>query len=160
MRELRPTDLPELTDVLRQCGAFTETEVICALELLDIVLKDPAQSDYRVAVAEENQDVQGYVLFGPVPLTEGNYMIYWIAVAPQGQGRGIGRRLLAHVEAEATADRARLICLETSSQGSYERTRNFYMQAGYHLESRIADFYRAGDDRLTYVKRFTCREEV
>lgn len=157
MRELRPGDFLALTDILRQCGAFNEAELACAQELLEIVLKDPAQSDYRVAVTEEAGCVLGYILFGPVPLTEGNYVIYWIAVAPQRQGRGIGRRLLAHVEALAVAEGARLICLETSSQGSYQRTRDFYTQAGYRLESRIGDFYRVGDDRLTYVKRFTCR---
>jgi hypothetical protein len=47
-----------------------------------------------------------------------------------------------------------LLCLETSSQGGYVRTRYFYEQAGYVEESCIRDFYKPGDDRLTYVKRF------
>jgi hypothetical protein len=47
-----------------------------------------------------------------------------------------------------------MVCLETSSQGGYSRTRSFYEKAGYLLESRIRDFYKPGDDRLTYVKRF------
>jgi hypothetical protein len=53
-----------------------------------------------------------------------------------------------------------MICLETSSQGGYERTRRFYDQAGYVEEARLRDFYKPGDDRITYVKRFSCREEI
>ncbi len=160
MRELQAADMSALTDILKRCGAFTEAEVACALELLETVLNDPAQGDYRVAVANREGRVLGYVLYGPVPLTEGTYDIYWIAVAPECQGQGVGRQLLAHAEEEIRGARGRLVCLETSSQGHYRRTRDFYRQAGYREESRIRDFYRPGDDRLTFVKRFTTMEDA
>lgn len=160
MRELFSTDLPALSVILHDCGAFTEVEIACATELLEIVLNDPQQQDYQVAVAEQDGQVSGYILYGPVPLTEGTYDIYWIAVAPQAQGRGVGRQLMAHAEEQAKIARGRMICLETSSQGHYQRTREFYRQAGYQEESRIRDFYRIGDDRLTYVKRFTDMEDA
>ena len=114
----------------------------------------PLQQDYEVVVADVGDHVAGYVLFGPVPLTEGNYDLYWIAVDPNIQGGGVGRRLMKHVEEQVRQRGGRLLCLETSSQGSYLRTRKFYEQAGYVEESCIRDFYKPGDDRLTYVKRF------
>ncbi len=160
MRELQTADMPFLTDILQRCGAFTDEEVACALELLETVLNDPAQRDYRVTVANRADRALGYILYGPVPLTEGTYDIYWIAVAPECHGQGIGRQLLAHAEEEIRTARGRLICLETSSQGHYQRTRDFYRQAGYREESRIRDFYRPGDDRLTFVKRFTTMEDA
>lgn len=159
MRELLAEDLPALTVILRECGAFTEIEVDCALELLQIVLDDPAQQDYRVAVADGPEGVRGYILYGPVPLTEGTYDIYWISVAPRCQGLGVGRALMNHAEEQARNAQGRMICLETSSQGFYQRTRDFYRQAGYREESRLKDFYRPGDDRLTYVKRFATMED-
>lgn len=155
MRSLECRDLPDLTRILRDTGAFTPAEVECAVELLEIVLDKPEQRDYLVAVAEEEGRVAGYILYGPVPLTEGNFDIYWIATDPAFQGRGIGRQLMAHTEEDARAKGGRMVCLETSSQGSYERTRRFYDQAGYVEESRIRDFYRPGDDRITYIKRFS-----
>jgi ribosomal protein S18 acetylase RimI-like enzyme len=155
MRSLEHADLPELERVLRATGAFNAAEVDCAMELLQIVLDDPAQQDYLVAVAEEAGKAAGYILYGPVPLTAGNYDIYWIATDPAVQGKGLGRQLMAHAEADARSRGARLVCLETSSQGGYERTRRFYDQAGYIQESCIRDFYKPGDDRLTYVKRFS-----
>jgi ribosomal protein S18 acetylase RimI-like enzyme len=154
MRSLRRTDLPDLTRILNETGAFTDVEVGCAVELLGIVLDDPNQKDYFVAVAEHEGRVAGYVLYGPVPLTEGTFDLYWIATDPALQGKGVGQRLMAAAEADARGRGGRMMCLETSSQGGYARTRNFYDRAGYAEESRIRDFYRPGDDRITYVKRF------
>lgn len=158
MRELKRSDLPgieKLLQRLRIAGSFSAAEVACALELLQIVLDQPAQQDYLVLVAEDDGMPVGYILFGPVPLTAGTFDIYWIATDPRVQGQGFGRRLLEAAEDEMQERGARLICLETSSQGSYERTRSFYKNAGYLQESVIADFYSPGDARLTYVKRFS-----
>jgi ribosomal protein S18 acetylase RimI-like enzyme len=160
MRKLESADLPELTRILQETGAFSPVEVDCAVELLEIVLNDPEQIDYHVAVAEEGGSVAGYILYGPVPLTKGTFDIYWIATDPALQGKGVGRRLMECAEEDARTRGARLVCLETSSQGSYSRTRNFYDRAGYIEESRIRDFYSPGDDRITYVKRFSKQKEL
>jgi ribosomal protein S18 acetylase RimI-like enzyme len=160
MRDLLPGDLPHLERILRATGAFTGEEVACAMELLAIVLTDPRQQDYLVTVADGEADVQGYILYGPTPLACGNVTIYWIAVAPEAQGQGIGRQLMTHVEQYARRLQGRLICLETSSQGGYERIRKFYRCAGYREEARLRDFYRPGDDRLTFIKRLVPDEEL
>lgn len=154
LRELRAADLPELERILEATEAFTPAEVAVAMELLEIVIGDPQQRDYEVAVAEVLGKVAGYVLFGPVAATAGSFDLYWIAVDPAAQGSGVGQRLMEHVEAAVRQRGGRMVCLETSSQGGYSRTRSFYEKAGYQLESRIRDFYKPGDDRLTYVKRF------
>lgn len=154
LRELRAGDIPELQRILVDTAAFTSAEVEVAMDLLEIAINQPQQRDYEVAVAEMMMKVAGYVLFGPIPATEGNFDLYWIAVDPAAQGTGIGQRLIEYVEEEVRQRGGRMICLETSSQGGYSRTRNFYEKAGYLLESRIHDFYKPGDDRLTYVKRF------
>jgi ribosomal protein S18 acetylase RimI-like enzyme len=154
MRKLIASDLPPLRRILVATGAFTDVEVDCAVELLETVLNDPHQRDYQVIVADYEEAVAGYVLYGPVPLTEGNYDLYWIATDPALHGKGVGRQLMEETERRLREIGARLLCLETSSQGSYVRTRRFYEQAGYLEESCIRDFYRPGDDRITYVKRF------
>lgn len=154
LRKLLASDLPTLERILVATNAFTPAEVVVAMELLEIVNNQPEQRDYEVSVAEVLGQVAGYVLFGPVPATEGNFDLYWIAVDPAAQGTGVGQHLLEHVEETVRRRNGRMVCLETSSQGGYDRTRSFYEKAGYVLESRIRDFYKPGDDRLTYVKRF------
>lgn len=158
MRRLKSEHLPQLARVLAKLEAnasFTPAEVACALELLQLVIDQPAQQDYLVLVAAKAEVAVGYVLYGPVPLTSGNFDVYWIATDPEVQGDGFGRRLMTAAEEDMCQRGARMICLETSSKGSYARTRSFYDNAGYRQESVIADFYVPGDDRITYVKRFS-----
>jgi ribosomal protein S18 acetylase RimI-like enzyme len=97
--------------------------------------------------------VRGYVCFGPVPLTDGTWDLYWIAVDPDDQGRGLGRRLLAAAEAEIRSRGGRLLLIETASHAAYSATIAFYERSGYTLASRIADYYRVGEDKLVFEKR-------
>lgn len=161
MRSLQRNDIPALERILHTLHAaenFTADEVGCAMELLNIVLDQPEQKDYLVAVVEKGDQVVGYILYGEVPLTEGNFDIYWIATDPAEHGQGFGRQVLEYAERDMLRRGARMIGLETSSKGNYERTRLFYENAGYQVESVIRDFYKPGDDRVTYVKRFAPKE--
>ncbi|WP_321369531.1 GNAT family N-acetyltransferase [uncultured Desulfuromusa sp.] len=158
MRKLQSDDLRDLKGILnrlKKMEAFTPAEVECALELLQIVLDQPDQQDYQVLVADNEDRPAGYILYGPVPLTDGNFDIYWIATDPKFHGEGFGRQLMEAAELDMQHQGARMICLETSSQRSYLKTRNFYEKSGYRKESVIADFYSPGDDRITYIKRFS-----
>jgi hypothetical protein len=52
----------------------------------------------------------------------------------------------------------RLLVAETSSREEYQDTRTFYEHRGYGAvpsdRARLCDFYRPGDDRLLFAKRF------
>jgi hypothetical protein len=48
-----------------------------------------------------------------------------------------------------------LLLIETSGLPHYEPTRRFYAKHGYHVASRIADYYADGDDMVVFGKRFT-----
>ena len=152
IREMRPEDRSRVHEIIRGTGMFTEDEVQVAMELVDVYLNDPHQKDYRIFVAEGSA-VSGYVCYGPTPAAEGTYDLYWIAVFREAQARGIGRALLVFTETDIRRLGGRLILIETSSQDRYRPTQQFYEKNGYILESRIKDYYRIGDDRLTYVKR-------
>jgi ribosomal protein S18 acetylase RimI-like enzyme len=79
--------------------------------------------------------------------------LYWIAVDPTRQGRGIGRALYAAFVAElAPAGRAQ-IRIETSSQESYGKTGGFYERLGFSVDGRLRDFYAPGDDLLIFYRR-------
>ena len=96
--------------------------------------------------------VKGYACYGPVPLTQGVYDLYWIVVDPSSQGKGLGRRLIEYVENDVMNRGGRMILIETSSQETYEATVRFYEGSGYHLAARIRNFYRIGDDKLVFQK--------
>lgn len=138
---------------------FTPVEFLCAQEQIDIFLSQPGQQDYSIVVAENDKGkVVGYMSYGRTPLAEGAYDIYWMAVAPGVQGRGHGRELVRWLEDRARERGGRLILIETSSQPRYERTRRFYLSLGYREVARIPDFYKPGDDRITYAKYLESKE--
>lgn len=153
-RSLRAADREPLAEVLRATGAFTAEEVEVALELIDLGLGAPPSRDYLflVAASDDERRLLGYVCWGPVPLTEGVYDLYWIAVDPREQGGGVGRRLMTAAEEAAAAAGGRMVLVETAGKASYAATRAFYARLGYREVARIADFYRVGDDKVVYGK--------
>jgi ribosomal protein S18 acetylase RimI-like enzyme len=156
IRPLAAADRARIAEILERVGNFNPAEVDCALELVDSCLRDPSHPDYRILVAESSSaGVCGYACWGPTPLTQGAYDLYWIATDPAVQGQGVGRALMSQVEAAVRSRGGRLLVAETSSKDSYVGTVSFYRCLGYEEASRIRDFYDRGDDRLVFVKRFS-----
>lgn len=155
MRPVQSDDRKSLDQILHQTGMFTEEEILIALELIDIVLHKPDQQDYLLNVCEHGGTVLGYYCIGPTPATAGTYDLYWIAVRPSVQGRGIGRTLIRHAEDLVRSRQGTLMIAETSSQPRYEPTRRFYVSRGYDQLARIRDYYRAGDDLVVFGKYLT-----
>ena len=157
--KIRPAerrDLKRIEETMVANTLFTEEEVRCAIELVEIFLDedDPERNDYLTHVVEDSQGrVQGFVCFGPTPLTDRVYDLYWIAVEPATQKKGFGQVLLRFVEDELRRLRGRMLLIETSSKTSYASTTRFYERSGYTEVSRIKDFYRADDDKIVYCKR-------
>jgi len=142
-----------IKEILGQCSEFTDEEVQIAIELIGIVLNNSSQLDYVINTAiSEHGNVVGYYCLGPTSLTIGTYDLYWIAVQPSFHNRGIGKQLLHHAEDYVIDRGGRLIIVETSSQNKYEKTRKFYSRNQYNELSRIKDYYKIGDDLVTYGK--------
>lgn len=153
VRPMKPEDKEIVLEIIRDTKMFTPAEISVAQELIDIYLGQPDQGDYLLSVVEDGHgSVVGYIAYGPTPLTNGTYDLYWMAVAPDHQGSGFGRELMDWLEKKAAAGGGRMVLIETSSQPKYEPTRQFYVNRGYQEISRIPDFYKPGDDRITYVK--------
>jgi len=150
-----PRDRSAIYEILQQTDMFTLDEISVAMELVDIFLFSAEQKDYFIYVATTQADrVVGYMCYGPTPATVGTFDLYWIAVSPDMQNQGVGKQLLLYVENLVLEQEGRMLIIETSSQERYSSTQKFYERNGYAIEARIAHFYRLGDDRLIYVKRF------
>ncbi|MGD1933410.1 MAG: hypothetical protein ACFB0Z_02700 [Candidatus Phaeomarinobacter sp.] len=59
---------------------------------------------------------------------------------------------MRHVEDVLRARGERVLLIETSGLGSFERTRAFYRKQGYDEEARIREFFGAGDDKIIFRK--------
>ena len=143
-----------IVDIAARTGVFSEEEVATVVELFEAYLNEPGHGGYYFLSDREDGRVRGFACYGPVSLTEGTYDLYWIAVDPDIQARGIGGTLLAQVEAEIQARGGRMLMVETSGRPDYTPTRGFYERKGYARVATIDDFYAPGDDLVIYRKRF------
>ena len=148
-------DKPDILKILKNTPEFEPDEVVIAEEVIDSYLHDPAGSGYHILVAEIGSFPVGYVCYGATPLTKGTWDIYWMAIDPKEQARGIGKTLLLSAENNIKDNQGRLILIETSSKPIYEKARRFHKSRGYKLICRISDFYAPGDDKLIFQKRLS-----
>lgn len=153
IRPMTAKDKPSIMSLLAATPEFKPSEVVVAEEVIDSYLQHSLQSGYHILVAEVERLLVGYICYGPAPMAEGTWDIYWIAVAEGKQSRGIGSALLKSAEDEMRKARGRLAIIETSSQTEYEKTRRFYHHQGYEVVGRIPDFYAPGDDKLILKKQ-------
>ncbi len=157
MDRIRPTireDYDSILDILKRTGNFTAEEIEIADELLNSFFTQSFDSGYWTYTAV-NDKIAGYICYGPTPLTDGTYDVYWIAVDPDLQGKGIGSELLTFAEDDISRHKGRLITVYTSSQEKYSLTRSFYLKRGYLEGARIHDYYKPGDDLVIYVKQIS-----
>ena len=153
IRELRSEDRGSVIDLVRATKNFSDAEIEIAKELIDICIEKPEQTDYYSYVAEEQGVIAGFLLLGPTPATTGTYDMYWIAVHPDHQGRGIAQALDQYAIDFVRERNGYLLIAETSSQPGYERTRAFYVKQHYEEVARIQDYYKPGDDLVVFGKR-------
>src|SRR5690606_11335543 len=155
---VRETDIGSIRSLVAATGFCTPEEVGIAAELLADRVEKGDRSDYRVLIAEaatadgDTGRVLGYSCFGPIPGTDRRYDLYWIAVAQDLQGQGLGRRILAETESRIVALGGERLYVDTSSSEKYAPTRAFYRRSGYTKAAEIPDFFRAGDGKVIFVK--------
>lgn len=146
-------DKSSIIRILYDTAEFKPHELVVAEEVIDSYLRDPAGSGYHIVVAEINGLVVGYLAYGPTPLTQGTWDLYWAAVCREERGHGIGSALVSHAEDEIRGAKGRLAVIETSSKPEYDRTRRFHRKMGYKLACRVEGFYAPDDDKMVFLKR-------
>ena len=63
------------------------------------------------------------------------------------------QKLLRAVECVVRDRGGRLLLIETSDQGRFERTRSFYRRHSYDEVARIPDYFSDGDGKVSFVLR-------
>lgn len=155
IRSLKAGDLDQILSLAKRTGVFTGDEIAVIKELVETELGKGSQDDYHSLVAHENSQVVGFACYGPTPMTEGTYDLYWIFVDPKRQHTGLAEALLGEAEKAILTSKGRMLVAETSSTRRYLPARRFYEKHGFRRAGRVKDFYRPGDSRLVYVKRLS-----
>ncbi len=156
IRPLVLRDRATLHSMLINSHVFTTEEIDVAMELIDIVLKDGTQKDYKIdCMADDRDQPVGYICYGPIPMTQGTFDLYWIAVNPDFQRQEVGSKLLDFLEEGVKEKGGRMILADTSTVPQYEKTKSFYLRNGFQEVARVPDYYHPGNDRITFCKRLS-----
>lgn len=146
-------DVAAVGQMITSCDMFYPMEIEIALELIVERLQRGEESGYHFVFAEDLQDVLGYCCYGPIPMTDARYDLYWIAVHQSLHGRGIGKALMAYTESAIWNRKGKRIYVETSSRSPYDNTRAFYIRMGYVVDAVLKDYYQDGDDKIVFSKK-------
>jgi ribosomal protein S18 acetylase RimI-like enzyme len=152
---IRPSihaDAEQLIELTAATGLFRAEEIATLRDVLDAYF-DGESATHACFTSEGDGRINGFVYIGPTEMAHGNWYVWWIAVDPSVQGKGLGRQLLRFAEEEARRRGGRVMFIETSGQLHYEPTRRFYLKNGYDREAVLRDFYLEGDDLVVFRKR-------
>jgi len=141
-----------IRELVKITGFFSPDEVDIAEELVTERISRGDKSGYYFVLAENDGRLIGYTCYGPIAGTVASYDLYWIAVHPDFQGQGAGRKLLEETEKLIAAAGGSRIYVETSQRDQYASTRAFYQKCSYTLEGILKDFYAPGDGKAIYCK--------
>ena len=153
IRPLAPQDRDKIRWLIEQRGTFSEKEIQVAMGVVDEALRHPEREDYHVLCAVDGPDsLAGYICFGPIPMTDRCYDLYWIAVDERFARKGLGGKLLEHMEHELAGEKARRIYVDTSSTAAYEAARSFYEKHGYRAVCVLDHFYAESNHKMIFAK--------
>ncbi len=145
-------DVAGVKRVVRSTGFFSESEIEMAGELVEAYLTEGKKSGYRFLFLEEGDQLAGFACYGEISCANQRYDLYWIAVDPEKQGKGLGRKIIEEVESEIRGLGGQKVYIETSSRRQYLPTRKFYRARGYREEAQLKDFYGWGDNKVIFSK--------
>jgi GNAT superfamily N-acetyltransferase len=148
-----PGDLPEILEISRNVGVFSQEEVDTVDELFQGYLSDPVKSGYNYLSCRKDGQLAGFACWGPTALSHGTVDLYWICTDKAFQGQGIAAALFGAVEENAREAGRWQLVIWTSSKPEYAQARRFYLKMGCDLTVQIADFYDRGDDLCVYMRK-------
>ena len=147
-------DADAIARVAEGAGVFTTEELHVVKEMVAGFFRPEARDDHTFIIYRNGNpnSIAGFACFGPTPLAQGIWDLYWICVDRPYQSNGIGGKLLENIENQLRSSGARAIYLETSSSAEYQPARDFYQRHGYECAARFSDFYAPGEDKVVYRK--------
>ncbi len=149
IRKAVASDLEGLKNVLNTIELFPS-------EMLDELISDYLNNPETEEIwftAIQDSEVCGIGYCKPEKLTDRTFNLLAIGVQNDLQGKGIGKMMMKFIENHLRENGNRVLIIDTSSTPEYDLTREFYQKIGYTKEATIRDFWKEGDDKVTFWKK-------
>jgi ribosomal protein S18 acetylase RimI-like enzyme len=145
-------DVGRVRSLVASTGFFNTAEVEIAADLVTERLTKGVRSGYHFVLAERGSGLVAYACYGLIDGTKDSFDLYWIAVAPEEQAKGLGTQVYLRAEAAMRKAGAKRIYADTSSSERYAPTRAFYEGIGFQKQAQLTNFYAPGDGKVIYEK--------
>jgi ribosomal protein S18 acetylase RimI-like enzyme len=152
IRPISPADTPMLLDIVRATNTFRAVEIKALQDVLHDFHAGEHRKGHRAVILERDGEPIAFAYYAPEEITDRTWYLWWIAVSPTTQARGIGGELLRYVEDDIVRANARMLLIPTST--TYESAPKFYRKHRYEQSAMIADYYSDGDHMVIFRKRF------
>ena len=149
IRKVMVADLEGLKKVLDSSGLFPPEYLS---DMISEYLSNPGSEEIWFTYVQDSEPI-GFGYCVPEKLTDGTYNLLAITVDKISQGNGIGSKMLKYLEDELKRQQKRILIVDTSSSEDFVLTRSFYLKAGYTNAATIKDFWKDGEDKVTFYKR-------
>lgn len=149
IRKVVKNDLEGIKNVLNTIELFPP-------EMLDDMiaeyLNNPETEEIWFTSIQDGK-ICGIGYCAPEKLTDRTYNLYAIGVQNDLQGKGFGKKMMSYIEGYLRDKGNRILIVDTSSTPEFDQTRAFYQHLGYSKEATIRDFWKEGDDKVTFWKK-------
>ncbi len=141
-------------DIARRTGKFKPEELDVLEEVLRDCQENPGRDYHFLDETAPDGRMSGFIIIGRTPMSRYGWDIYWIAVDPGVQRRGLGAVLLEKAQRFVLDGKEPKVIfrVETAGKDEYVATRNFYLKNGFAVSGIIADFYDEGDDLVIFSR--------
>ena len=150
IRPVHGEDQAALLLLIEATGLFAPGELVDIAEMVRAFCAGTLGVDHFWIVEEDGDALVAVAYYAPEHFTEGTWNLHLIAVHPTGRRQGKAARLIRYIEQSLTQQGERLLLVETSSLPQFDGARELYQRCGFNEEARIREFYRTGEDKLTY----------
>jgi ribosomal protein S18 acetylase RimI-like enzyme len=154
IRATTPADTAALLHLTEGTRVFKPIEIQALKEVLADYHASMHALGHRSITYEEHGQPIGFAYYAPAAMTDRTWYLYWIAVSKDTHAKGVGTKLLRHVEGDIRQQKGRILLIETSSLAHYDLTRKFYLKHEYEQTAVIRDYYSDGDDMVIFRKSF------
>jgi len=145
------SDIKKSEDLIKKTKVFLDEDADLVNEILQEAINKGLKAGYEFIFAEQNGILIGFSSYGPIPTSENRYEIYWLAVDPNQQGKGLGGLLLNKTIEKIKSRSSTLVFVETSSTPEFTPARHVYERHNFTECARLKDFFADNHDKVIYT---------
>jgi GNAT superfamily N-acetyltransferase len=150
--QVHHSDRSKIFNLFSHSGQFSPREISYAMALFDSHTQYGNDSVNHFILQEKDHDLHSCACYGPMPLSENRFQLYWLAIDHHHRKAGLSKTIEQVIEDKVRHLGGVKIFIEASSLPRHESLRHFHESCGYRLVAVVPDYYAQGDHKVWLAK--------